>query len=129
MMLDNFLDFFSQPVLAFVFDDFWHRFWLQFGTLLVYIGILFASFSLIVSHLSRIRVLLEVPFSLWHTLGFVFVSFWHPLAPLWLTFCFLLVPFGFHFPPFRGSPWNFYAISYHVLRCFGITVLPRLFLF
>ena len=32
-------------------------------------------------------------------------SFWFPLAPL-----------GFLFPPFRGSPWNVNAFSYHILR-------------
>ena len=40
--------------------------------------------------------------------------FWHPFSLA--SFGFPLVPFGFLFPPFRSSPWNCNAFSYHVLR-------------
>ena len=35
MIFDDFPDFFSLPFLAFIFDDFWHRFRLSFGIPLV----------------------------------------------------------------------------------------------
>ena len=79
-------------------------FGLQFDTLLVYIGILFAPFCLIVSHLFRTgcfwRCLFhygtlwdsflyafDTPLApLWHPFGSHLVSFWFPLASFFILF-------------------------------------------
>ena len=61
------------------------------------------------------RVFLEVPFILapfWLRVGRLLVPFGSRLVSFW----FPLAPFGFLFPPFRGSPWNCNAFSYHALR-------------
>ena len=81
---------------------FWHWFWLHVGTLLVYIGILSASFFLTCSllfhkecfwrflfHFGNLLDLFWYPFgtllaSLWHPFGSHLTSFWFPLASFFL---------------------------------------------
>jgi len=101
---------FSIPVLASIFDAFWHRFWLHFGSLLALIFNAFRDWFLNVfsitflmengsqkGHISAWRgelfshlfaspsagCLLMV---LWSTLGSLLAPFWLPLAPFWLAF-------------------------------------------
>ena len=103
MIINDFHNLVRQQFFALVFDDFWHRTWLHLGTLFGIhwhpFHILFLNFSALVLQ----RVLCEVHFWFWHPFGSSLVSFWHPFGSLLVSFSFLLAPFGFLFPPFRGG--------------------------
>ena len=73
---------------GYLFGIHWHIFHIIFPNL----------FALVLQ-----RVLCEVHFSFWHPFGSFLVSFWHPFGSLLVSFSFLLAPFGFLFPPFRGG--------------------------
>ena len=88
--------------------SFWHPPWPHFGTLLAPIWLPRLPFR---------YPLLPFGSPLWDPFGSLSIPSGTPLAPRWLPFGFLLVPCGFLFPPFRGSPWNYNAISCHVHRC------------
>ena len=106
---------FLLPVLALVFDALWHRFW----PLLAALGIHWHPFRISfpnLCHSCSIKGAFGGAFFILTPIWIRFDIILTPFGSHLVSFLVPLAPFGFIFPPNRGSPWNPNAFSYHVLR-------------